>query len=197
MKRLTDKHGRCWSWDPARKAYGTDLGEGVVLYSRRAIETMFGPVEEGEDPSLQLATDFIDAARLTQAGHVDGAIETLMPLGLRDAEAHLRIHLLAATGALLAGGAARQRFGGPPEDGSFYSFELTDEGPNPEPLPADKVLAARLMTLGANLDQDVIRDLVTASCSVGGDGCALLTQAVMELVSLFGALNGPNEEATV
>jgi hypothetical protein len=198
---LLDRLKRRWKWDPKRNAYrlpnlpaSASWHIAASDWTREALDTLYGPLEEAPpeyEEATELARDFINAARLHRGADVEAVLDQIAPRNLADQDAHIRVHLLAAAGAMVTGAAARVRMGEDPdtEPDGFHSFELeADDG---GPVPASKYLAARLLTAGANIDTVIINALIMAACRAAeGPGCDLVTQAVLELLSMFNALEG-------
>lgn len=185
---LIGRRGARWHWDRDRCAYYPEGNPYALGWSREALDAIHGPLQEVADPAMALAADFISAARQLRDGTPEAALNILIPRTFGQDKAHERLHLLAMCGAVVTGVAVRSWDRSVPLPGQFYGFELTDESAEPEDADPAKVLAARLMTGGANLDQDVIRDLIVAACSVSVN-CRLLGQTLVELARIFAALD--------
>jgi hypothetical protein len=185
---LIGRRGARWHWDRDRCAYYPADTPGTMGWSRQALDVLHGPLQEVADPAMALAADFISAARQLRDNTPEAALNILMPRTLGPDKAHERVHLLALCGAVVTGAAVRSWDHSVPLPGQFYGFDITDESPEPAEVEPAKVLAARLMTGGANIDHDVIRDLIIAACSVSAR-CRLLSQTVVELARIFAALD--------
>jgi hypothetical protein len=210
---LLGRKGRRWRWDQQRQGYILDsqrdvhLADGNLLrpvaFSRPSLEALHGPLSEAPpDPWLEeirsLAEDFMQAADFRRQGLLAQTIDLLVPADRGDAETHRRLHMVTACGAVLTGAAVKAHMGEYPTavPGHFYSFELEADGPEgPAEVAPDKLLAARLLTAGANLDMPLIRDLIVASCSVARDhSCELVVSTLMELLQIFVALDPTQEQ---
>jgi hypothetical protein len=154
--------------------------------------------ESWNDRARAVSEDFILAAHSKRHRDIDALVDLIASETMSDQEAHARIHMLSAAGAIITGSVARACSGDrdlSSEPAGVYGFEI-DNLEN-GPVRPEQLLAARLLTAGANLDLPHVQALVRSACEIatGTHACDFLTTALLELMDIFNALTPPNVTA--